>query len=286
MITQLENKVLYIPEFSVDSDYAKKLMKKGKFEDLQDLEARIALDKANWTEAMAMSSYDATPYEIRGFDRRKLVKEKNEKALLLTFGVDDFGNRSVALYVTGPKKQVIATTLINGMDLSEPSEIRLMMNMLNYVLNENIDLSTEGKKANNSNMRSKYKENLVAFGADLDKKTFLVTPVEHKKPEKAAEMNKELKKAISYWNISEVELITKEELENYRAEEDKNSYYLRNFPVYMQYGITMNFNVLLTTAGDEMIVGFLGSKKVKASKIESIQEKILKKIAKFKKDLD
>lgn len=282
----LENKVLYIPEYSVDDQYSKKLMKKGKFEKLESYEAKVALYNENWNEAMAMSSYDATPYEIRAFDFSKLKKEKNEKVLVLRYGQDDYGNLSVYLWSTGPKPQMVVATNINGIDLSEASEIRLMMNMLNYSLNEKMDLENAGKKTNNSGTRNKYKENVVAFGKDMEGKSFLITPVEHKDEDKAAAKNAELKEAAKMWHISDVKFISHEELETLRSEEDANSYYLRNFPVYMQYGIVMNFNVLFTTAGDEMIVGFLGSKKIKASKLDDIQDKILKKIAKFSKDID
>jgi hypothetical protein len=59
----------------------------------------------------------------------------------------------------------------------------------------------------------------------------LITPVEHKNPDKAAQKNKDLKVASNYWTISEVEFVSKEELDVYRTEGDENSYYLRNFPV-------------------------------------------------------
>lgn len=278
----LKNKTLYIPEYSLNDKYAKKLMKKGKFDQLETLEAKVQLYNENWNEAMAMSSYDATPYEIRTVDYTKLSKEKNEEAMLLRYGQDDYGNLSVALYVTGPKAQMVATTIINGIDLSEVSEIRLMMNMLNFALNEKMELENSGSKTNYSGTRNKYKENLVAFGENMDEKTFLITPVEHKNAEKAELKNKEIKEAAKSWNISKVDFISKEELETLRAEGDENSFYLRNFPVYSGY-ITYNMNVLLTTAGDEMIVGFLGAKKIKASKLDDIQAKILKKIAKFSK---
>ncbi|MFT4752651.1 MAG: hypothetical protein ACI9GM_000714 [Salibacteraceae bacterium] len=121
-------------------------MKKGKFDDLESLEAKVALYNENWNEAMALPSYDATPYEIRTFDLTKLRKENNEKAMILTYGQDDYGNMTVYLLVTGPKPQVFASTGINGIDLSKVSEIRLMMNMLNYALNEKMELENSGKK--------------------------------------------------------------------------------------------------------------------------------------------
>ena len=79
----LENKVLYIPKWDENSSYAKKLMKKGKFDKLKTYQERVDAHNKAWTEAMAQSSYDATPYEIRSFDSRKLFKEKNKKAIVL-----------------------------------------------------------------------------------------------------------------------------------------------------------------------------------------------------------
>ena len=283
----LEDKILYIPEYDVNDQYAKKLMRKGKFEELEDAEAKAEYYNEIWSEAMAQSSYDATPYEIRGFDRKKLVKEKNAKALLLYFSYDDYGNLFVSLYSTGPKKaQGVATALINGLDLSTASDIRLMMNMLNYALNDAIELANKDGKVKNADRRSKYKESVVAFGDDLSNKTFLITPAKHKKQEKADQMDAEIKAAIGGWRISKVQFVSDDELEQLRLEGDENSFFWKNFNYYTSNPLlTYRINYLFTTNGDEVLFMFIGSKKLKASKLDNIQKKLLAKIEKYKKQL-
>lgn len=278
----LENKVLYIPELDVDAKYAKKMMKKGKYEKLESTEAKVEYYNNNWKEAMSLSSYNATDYEIRAFDYKKMVKSKDPKAMVMRLYEDDYGNLSVQMVSVGPKKaHVVATHLINGIDLTEASEIRFMMNLLNYQLQENIEIWEAESKVKYSGMRSKYKENVAKFGADISSKTFLIPPVKHKKPEKQKAKQAEIEEAMKIWNISEYKFVSEEELEEIRLEEDPNSFYVRSMPVYNQTPVPYNMNMIITTKGDEVVIAFLGAKKLKASKVDDIQRKITKKIAKF-----
>ena len=92
-----------------------------------------------WKEAMAESSYDATDYEIRGFDAKKLIKTKNREAIMLEYYSNGL-NDVAYLTVTHPKRQVIASAQINGINLDEKNDIRFMINMLNESLNTAAEL--------------------------------------------------------------------------------------------------------------------------------------------------
>ncbi len=281
----LENKKLYIPTYEASESYIKKMGKKGKFDKIADAKAKAELHNNIWKEAMAESSYDATDYEIRGFDRRKLIKEQNKEAILLYYYVDDYGNWSAMLMVTAPKKQIIARTIITGLDLSDKNDIRLMINMLNESLNTAAELEEEGDKSMKS-IRNKYKEGLVEFYDNIGSKTFLVPKSEHKNEKKAAQRTDDLKESLTSWSLSKYKLTTTEEIEKKRVEGDSDSFYWRDFPIYTNNVlITYHYNYILSTDGDDILFGFLGKKRLKPSTVESIQKKIVNKSEKYKQQL-
>ncbi len=282
----LENKVLYIPSFETSKKFIEKMSKKGKFDKIADVKAEVESYNKAWKEAMAESSYDATDYEIRGFDAKKLYKSKDPKAILLEYFIDKFGNVSAMLKVTGPKKKLIATTLITGLDLRDKNDIRLMMNMLNESLNTYAEIQNEGDKISLKKIKSKYKTTLVEWAEDLENKTFLVPKSEHKKKKKADERNADLEAALKSWKLSNYKLTTQEEVNNKRIEGDENSYYWKTFRIYTQSSLlTFNYNLIISTDGDHVIAGFLGKKRLKPATLDLIQTKIKEKVEKYKKQL-
>lgn len=273
----LENKVLYIPEFDENEPMAKKLIKKGKFDKLQVLK-----DYAEtWKKVMAQSSYDATPYEIRKFDAKKLARQKDERAIVLIYTEDKAGNNFVQMWVTGPKRRLIAQALINGLNIYEENDLRLMINILNYSLNETAEVQEEGNK-NRKGLKEKYLENLSVFYNNMDEMTFLIPYSNHKNEKKAAERDAEVKEALQYWTLSPYQFTKEEELQKRRKEGDQTSFYWKNFNYYTANPlITYRFNYIITTDKDEPIFYFLGSKKFKAKTLEEIQEKIKKRAEKY-----
>ena len=281
----LEGKTLYIPTYKASEAFIKKMAKKGKYEKITTAKAKAEHYNTIWNEAMAESSYDATDYEIRAFDRRKLIKEKNKKAILLYFYRDDYGNRSAIMMATAPKKRVIARTIITGLDLSSKNDLRLMINMLNESLNTASELEEEGDKSNKA-LRNKYKEEVIKFTEELENKVFLVPKSEHKKPKKAAARTADLKEALKSWKLSKYELTTAEAIENKRVEGDMDSFYWRDFPIYTQNAlITYHYNVILSCDGDDVLFAFLGKKRLKPATLEQIQKKIVAKGARYKKQM-
>lgn len=299
----LENKVLLIPKYSAKSTYAERLSKKGKYEKLKTLNEKVKYYNSIWTEAMAQSSWDVCPYEIKAFDKRKLFKEKNNKAIILQFvaitsqgsgagmpggGISvsrSFTNYFAQLWVTGPKKMMIASALINGIDIEDVSGLRLVMNLLNHSLNETAEVSDEGSKVNRKALKNKYKQNFLEYYERIPDMVFLVPKVvNEKKPSKASKKNAELKAALKVWKLSKYELTTQEEIEKRRLNGDPDSYYWLRVPYYSN--ITYNFNYLLTTEKDEVISVFIGKGKLKGKTIINLQEKIKKKAEKYKKQME
>lgn len=284
--TILKDKVLYIPTYEVSEKFISKMSRRGKFDKLTDAKAKVEHHNKAWEEAMAESSYDATDYEILGFDAKKMIKSKDEKAVLLYYLTDKYGNQQVEMLVTAPKKKVIARSIITGLDLSDKNDIRLMMNMLNESLNTATELNEEGQKASRRGAASKYKKGLVEWYDDVKEKTFLVPKSEHKNEKKAANRNKDLEEALKSWKLCNYEFTTQDEVNNKRIEGDPDSFYWKTFRIYTQNAlITFNYNVLLSTEGDDVIVAFLGKKRLKPSTLDLIQTKIVNKAERYKKQL-
>lgn len=284
--TILKDKVLYIPTWEVSKKYAAKMTKRGKLDKLADETAEVENYNSAWKQAMAESSYEATDYEIRGFDRKKILKSKDEKAMLLFYYSDKYGNRYANIVVAGPKKKVIARSIITGLDLSDKNDIRLMMNMLNESLNTAAELSEEGSKVTRRAQVKKYKQGLIDWYEGVDDKTFLVPRSEHKKEKKAEKRNADLKEALKNWKLSKYEFTTEEEVNKKRIEGDADTYYWKTFRIYTNNAlITYNYNLLLSTDGDDIIMGFLGKKRLKSATLEMIQKKIVAKVERYKKQL-
>ena len=284
--TILKDKTLYIPTYKVSEKFISRMTRRGKFDKLNDEKAIVEHYNKSWEEAMAESSYDATDYEIRGFDAKKLIKSKDEKAVLLYYFTDRYNNQQVQLVVTFPKKKIIANSIITGLDLSNKNDIRLMMNMLNESLNTASELNEEGEKASRKGAAKKYKEGLVEWYSDVETKTFLVPKSNHKNEKKAANRNADLEEALKSWKLSEYEFTTEDEVNNKRIEGDSDSYYWKTFPIYTQSPLlTFNYNILLSTDGDDIIVGFLGKKRLKPSTLEMIQKKIKNKVERYQNQL-
>ncbi len=283
----LENKTLYIPTYEASSKFISKMKKRGKYKQITEVKRKAEHYNEIWKEAMAESSYDATNYEIKAFNRKRLIKDKDENAVLLNFYVDEFGNKFASLYVTHPKSTLIANTLITGLDLSKKNDIRLIINMLNESLNAASELYEEGKKVNTKGIRSKYKERLVNFYDEIDDKILLVPRVRHKNPKKAKARNADLREALKSWNLSQYEFTTTANLEAKRVEGDPDSYYWKSFPIYTSNPlITYHYNLILSTASDEVLVTFLGKKRLKPATLDKIQNKIVSKAERFKKRLN
>jgi len=285
-LSLLEGKVLYIPTYEVSKKYTAKMSKRGKFDKLADAKAEIEAYNKAWKEAMAESSYDATDYEMRGFDYKKMFKSKDPKAILLYYVSDKYGNEYAKLIATGPKKKVIAHSMITGLNFYDKNDIRLMMNMLNESMTTAAEIQGEGDKASFKNIGKKYKEALVEWAEDMESKTFLVPKSEHKNKKKADSRNADLEAALKNWKISKYEFTTEEEINNKRTEGDENSYYWKTFRVYTSSAlITLNYNLILSTDSDDMIVGFMGKKRLKPATLDLIQNKITAKVEKYKKQL-
>ena len=102
-----------------------------------------------------------------------------------------------------------------------------------------------------------------------------------KKPKKAADRTADLKEALKSWELSPYKLTTAAEIEKKRLEGDPDSYYWRDFPVYTQSPlITYHYNVILSTESDDVLFGFLGTKRLKPKTLQEAQKKIVAKATK------
>lgn len=282
----IDQKTLYIPAYDLDDKFVKRMMKKGNNSELQDAINDVGSYNEAWEDAMNTSSFDACPYEIRGYDRKKLEKEKNDKAIIMVFWVDNkTDNEMVSLLVTGPKKQTIAQTYINDLDLTNASDIRLMINLLNYSLLEAAEASEEKGRSSSARLNKGYKADLVEIYEKLPEMTFYIPDQEFRNAAKTAEKKRELKMAFDqYWNLSRYEFISQDELEEKRRNAEPNSYYWKMITIKTtNAAIVYRLNYMLTTERDEPFFMFLGSKKFKPRTMEEIQKKIHARAARYAK---
>jgi len=287
---EIQKKTLYIHIFDPDSKYAKKLIKKGKFDELKSLEEMVAYYNEVWAEAMATSAWDATPYEIREFSASKLFAEKNEDALVLTYKFIYPYNVIAEVRMTGPVEKLLASAFVNGLDLGKAGDIRLMMNMLNNSLNVGIELSEEEKEMVYSNTRNKYKEVLVAFEENLENMLFLVPKFTEEEFKNYKKRNSKIEKGIVEWTASKYEIVPTEEIDERRANGDTECFFWRSFTVWSSMnGIPVpiySVNMFFTCERDEFLYYWYGGKMLKKSSILSAQEEIKRKAGVFKVDLE
>lgn len=283
----LEGKVLYIPQlnFNEDSNKIQRLLKNERFEKIETEKEKIIEYNRIWKEAMEQSSYKATPYEIVDFNYKELKKAKDPKALVLKYFTDGYYNEWVSLVSMGPDNtKDIATALITGIDLSKAEDIRLMINMLNFSLNEASELQENNLITGYDNVRKNYKKNFLEFYESISEQTFLVVKDENENQEKAERRNSDVLEALHEWTLSDYKIITKEDLESRRLKKEKGSYYWRSFPMRTQSPlIIIQMNIILGTENDEVyFFKQLGSKRLKGSTIIEIQENIKSRANRFK----
>ncbi len=123
----------------------------------------------------------------------------------------------------------------------------------------------------------------------MPNKTFLVQKDESEKGSKADKRNDELKETLKdEWTLCSYELLSSDEINKRRLNGESSSFYWKNFNYYTKNVLmTYRFTYLLTTDRDEVIAFFyyLGSKRLKPSTLEKIQEKITRKGKRYKEQL-
>ena len=286
----LEGKVLYIPQLNFDEDSNKiqRFLKNEKFDKIATEKEKIEEYNRIWKLAMEQSSYNATPYEIVDFNFKELKKAKDPKALVLKYFTDGFYNNWVSLVSMGPDNtKDIARALITGIDLTKVEDIRLMMNMLNFSLNEASELQENELTTSYSDVRNNYKKNFLKFYENISNLTFLAVMDESENEKKADKRNVDIKEGLQEWNLSKYEIITKEALEQRRLNKEKGSFYWRSFAMRTQSPlIVIQINVILNTENDEVyFYKELGSRRLKGSTIIDIQDNIKNRAERYKKQL-
>ena len=286
----LKGKVLYIPQlnFNEDSNKIQRFLKNEQFDKITGEKEKIEEYNRIWKLAMEQSSYNATPYEIVDFNYKELKKSKDPKALVLKYFTDGFYNDWVSLVSMGPDNtKVIARALITGVDLTKVEDIRLMINMLNFSLNEASELQENELTTSYSDVRNNYKKNFLEFYDNISNLTFLAVLDESENEKRANKRNEDIKEALEEWNLSNYEIITKEALEQRRLNKEKGSFYWRTFAMRTQSPlIVLQINVILNTENDEVyFFKEWGSRRLKGSTINDIQDNIKNRAERYKKQL-
>lgn len=286
----LEGKVLYIPQLNFDKDSNKiqRFIKNERFDKIATEKEKIEEYNRVWKLAMEQSSYNATTYEIVDYNYNELRKTKDPKALVLRFYTDGFYNNWVSLVSMGPENtRDVARALITGIDLTKVEDVRLMVNMLNFSLNEASELQENDLTTSYSDVRNNYKKNFLAFYEKISELTFLAVMDESDNEKKAERRNEDIVEALQDWNLSKYEIISKEDLEKRRLNKETGSFYWRSFAMRTQSPlIVLQMNVILNTENDEVyFFKEWGSRRLKGSTIIDIQDNIKNRAERYKKQL-
>jgi len=311
--TFLDGKVLYIPHF--DAGYPELTSwNLHESDSPHTKEEFISL----WTKTMEESSWDITPYEIKEFDEDILLDNKDPNALILNFSsLYTVGKKSsgydhkIKVIATGPQKRVLASVLINDLDLWESTDLRIVINMLSHSINQGMKAYDEGEGSSKSGVEDLRKQFFVDFMTDVKSKTFLVVrnaprEEEHLKEladgslkkweikyinqlyEKNLETDAKVQDALeSKWEISPFKMIYKDELVEFRDELNTDYFYWMNMEKKaLDTGLEVkNRNYIFSTDGDKVFVSFSGKKELKASTITAIQTKLLSRFERNKNEL-
>lgn len=284
----LENRTLWIPQYSLSDKTIESLLKKDQMEKYDLLTKSATSMNALWDKVMKRSSYSATDYVMKEYDFRGFMNEKNPDAIALFFirvTKDGVSNNFAQIMSAYPKKRVIARSIINGLDITDENDLTLIINMLNQGLNAGVELEEEGNKSFKA-IRNKYKETFVAFYETINEKTFLV-PEYDASEKKADKKNAELKEAMKSWNISKVKMVSENEISQERKANSTTSFYWKNVPYYTGgFPPVYNLNYIINTESDEVVFYFMGKKALKPANMEEAQKKMQKRYLKFKEDLD
>ncbi len=311
----MEDKVLYIEDYNPDDPVIQRWVRKGKDSKISAAEEYASL----WRTVMDESSWDVTPYEIKKFDKKKLLKSKDPKALVLSLysrasKCNNGGyvyNFYASVIMAGPKKKVIATALINDLDWWERTDLRLIVNMLSNSLNEAIEAYEEDSGSKYSAARSAQKQVLVDFMGGVKEKTFLVVRSAlreeklqdllndsemkdrkkgklKKRNEKAISKDKDVEEALkSSWKMCKYEMVYEDGLIEYRDALSEDHFFWINIEINTCSPIAFgaNRNHLFSTNGDKVLAAFAGKGKMKPATIDNIQNKLFKREERFKKQL-
>jgi len=311
----MEGKVLYIQDYNPEDPVIQRWIRKGKDSKVSAAEEYASL----WETVMTESSWDATPYEIKKFDEKKMIKAKAPKALLLRIQAvrPSCGNNgSVINYVasvlmTGPKKKVIAAALINDLEWWERSDLRLIVNMISNSLNEAIEAYEEEEGSKISGAKNAKKQVLVDFMEGVKDKTFLVRKSalrdeelqefladpeikdrHKKKAEKAQKKALEKDEAVEIalkqsWKMSEYKMVFEDQILEQRDALSPDHYFWINieYNTCNAIAIGANRNHLFSTDGDKVLAAFAGKGKMKASTVDNIQKKMHSRLVRYKKQL-
>ncbi len=285
--TLLEGKTLVLPKWTEESERIaralRKANKKGDKKAAKNIESSVIFTNQVLRDGIAQSSYDATAYEFADISMKDVYKSKDQSKIYLVYITSGkTENTTAQLWINNPKRRVIAATLINGLDLSEVNDVRLMFNLLNQSLNMAMELEDEDAK-NLKGAKSKYKENFLEFYNNIDSKTFLIPQPTGKKAE---ERYQDLQEATKKWTVSKYKFVTQEEIDLRRKTKDPSSYYWRNINYYTSSPlITYRFNIIVNSENDEVITSFMGTKRLKPATLEEIQKKMTSRAEKYRKQL-
>ncbi len=177
----IEDKILYVPTYESSSKYIDKMTKKGMYKNIAGVSDKAEYYNRVWKEALHESGLDTTSYKFTDTHAKDLTKASCEDCILLRYKREFVGsvllkdrvNVTALFTVVHPKRQIISSANINGLDISDKNDIRLMLNILNSNLNYAITNYKSGT-LNFGKMLEESRQNRKEFVENISDKTFLI----------------------------------------------------------------------------------------------------------------
>jgi len=195
--------------------------------------------------AIAASTFDFFEVQVKDFYLEDMKKTKDKAVALLYFDKDHYDNYYAEIAVVEPKYQILACVPINGLTLTDSSNLVLMFNLLQYQLVINSAYFGNNAKPLYRGHENKYQSDIREFSDRVRSKSFLFAKYD-KEIKNFAKRNEKMNTFMKMnWKLTLYEMVTQKDLEQ-RIQTKFNGMYMKPIYIYTDNPkITYNYNVFL-----------------------------------------
>lgn len=271
----IRKKILYVPIVdNVNSALKDKTVFRGLKTDKQ-------IDKKwkeIWDEGIKNSTFDMLEgYEIKQFRRKLLEKSKDKTVVVMYFERDFYNNWHANLEVCEPKKELVASTIVNGLKLTSSEDVTLMMNMLSFSMINASNYYGDKVRPLYRNHENKYKESINDFSKNLKSKVFIIPEVDRKEHKKYKKYNDKIEEFLKEeWKFSSFKFLDPDDIPKNLKNKDKNKYYLKSLAVYTGNSkIIYNYYLVVRASDNAVITDYMARDNIlKYRDYKYLQDKI------------
>jgi len=260
-IKLLKGKVLYVPVIDKVPVKVKDMNSFNQFRNQYQIDDEW---KRRVDEAMAQSSFDFLPYEVKKFGALDLKKDKDKIAVVMYFEKDFYDNLYAYIALCDPKWEIIANCPVNDLTLTNIKDLTFMFNMLQYSLVVSSAYYGDAAKSLYRGHENKYAQSIRSFGEDLSKKVFIF-PKYDKKERNFEKKNEQMNEFLKlYWKLTPFEFISQVDHDK-RVNEGFNGIYLHCFVIYTSNPKSDYYYYVFLTDKQDVLYWYLSKTKINAA---------------------